>query len=119
MQPDGIDRRHADQPADIHPQRADPGLHRVVEFQDLAETLVTGLPFGRQHERPLAAIDQLHAEMLLHAMDRLGGRRLADVVDRGAAGETLVLDDITEDAEVSMFIRLSYHKIALMINACE
>ena len=46
VQSHGIDRRHADQTADIHAQRPDPGFDRVVEFQDLAKPLVTGLPFG-------------------------------------------------------------------------
>ena len=109
MQPDRINRGHAHQPGDLRPQRADAGLYRVVEFQHLAKAFEAGLSFRREHEA-LAAIDKLHAEMPLDPMDRLRGRRLADVVERSPAGEALVMDDIAEDAKVSMFIRASYHK---------
>ena len=129
VQPDGVDRGHAHQPGDLHAKRADAGLDRIVEFQDLAKALETGLALGREHEGPLGAIDQLHAEMLLDAMDRLGGRRLADFVEDRPAGEALVLDDIAEDADgldvhrtegpgiaavADDVIRASYHKTRLL-----
>ena len=105
VQPDRVDRRHADQPGDLQPQRADAGLDRVVQLEHLAEALVADLALGRQHEGPLGAVDQLDAEMALHAVDRLGGRRLADVVGRRPAREALVLDDVAEDPQ-----RLDVHK---------
>ena len=105
VQPDRVDRRHADQPGNLHAERADAGFDRVVEFQHLAKAVETGLSFRGQHEGPLRAIDQLNAEMPLQAMDRLRGRRLADFVQRRPAGEALVLDDIAEDAD-----RLDVHK---------
>ena len=69
-------------------------------------------PSGVSTNGRFVAIDQLHAEMLLDAMDRLGGRRLADFVQDRPAGEALMLDDIAEDAD-----GLDVHKDILSLDS--
>ena len=62
-------------------------------------------PASVRATQELLAVNQLNAEIFLNAVDRLRGGRLADVVELGPAGETLVLHDIAEDTE-----RLDIHK---------
>jgi len=99
VKPHRVDRRHADDARDLLPQRPHSRFDRVVRLEHLAEPLVAGLPFGSEHEGPLAPVDQLDAEVLLHAPDRLRCRRLAHVVGRRPAGEALVLDHVAEDSQ--------------------
>ncbi len=62
---------------------------------------VEPLAFRRQHERPLRAVDELHAHALFQVVDDLAGVRLRHAVGLGRARKAAQVDDVAEDFEES------------------
>ena len=98
---DRVDRRHGEPRRDRFVQRADFALQIVVTLHNDARAFVKPLAFGRDHKRPLRAIDELHAHALFQLMDDLAGVRLRHVVGLGGARKAAQVDDVAEDFEES------------------
>ena len=74
---DRVDRRDRQPRGHRFVQRADFALQVVVPLHDDARAFVEPLAFRREHERPLRAVDQLHAQPLFQAGGRPGWRSIA------------------------------------------
>ena len=97
VQADRVDRDHSNAPRHFLVQRAHLILQGVIALHQLAAALVIGLSLGREHERPLGAINQLHSQAALQLIDDLAGTRLRDPVLVGGPREASPADDIAED----------------------
>ena len=95
-QADRVDRRHGEPRDDRFVQRADFALQVVVPLHDHAGAFVKLVPFGREHERPLRAVDQLHAQPLFQLMHDLAGVRLRNAVELGGTRKAAMVDDVAE-----------------------
>ena len=100
VEPDGIDRRDPDGPADDLLHLLELGEQRLVGVQHVLRRLVDPLALARQLELLLAAVDKQRLEMALHRPGLLADGRLGDIIEFRRFRETLCLDQVGEDLKI-------------------
>ena len=109
VQADRVDGRHPHGAVDPGLDGGHLGLGLLPGLEDAAGGHVEGLALPGDHEGPLGAVDQHHAELRLELLHGLAGRRLGDEVLLGPAREGPEPDDVAVEPE-----RFEVHAVSLL-----
>lgn len=99
VQPDRVDRDHAHAAGNLLVQGPHLVLKRNVALHQFTAAFVIRFPLGSQHEGPLRAIDELHAQTAFQLVHHLAGTRLRNAVFFGRAREASPADDIAKNLQ--------------------
>ena len=101
MQPDAVNRRHLDRPADLADQSAKVFLKLIVRGQDRLRLAIKNLARRCQLYLPTAAntLEQPPLEFFFKTANLLADRRLRDKISLRRKGKTLQIDKIAKHFE--------------------
>ena len=96
---DRVDRRDTDDADNLGASGGDGAAEAVKSIEELLAPLIELMPLGRQHEGPLAAVDEEDVHVGFELLHGLAGSRLGHLIEGGTLREAVQPDDIAVELE--------------------